>query len=202
MYGFMVTTTASSTRARTQSIAFCGLSVALLAVSAWITVPLGPVPFTLQTFVEIFILLALTPRQAVISSVVYVLLGAVGLPVFSSMRGGFGVLAGPTGGFLWGFILGVIVALAVATLLRKTGVYSEDATTRGSIRGIACEIGIALVFLIVCYLCGWAQLMIVSSMSPAAAFAAGIAPFIVLDLIKLIVAVFVARAVRRAIHRA
>lgn len=175
----------SASAQRTRSIAFIALSVALLAVSAWITVPLGPVPFTLQTFVEVFVLLALRPKEAVSASAIYLLMGAIGLPVFSSMRGGIGVILGPTGGFLWGFLLGTIAALAFLKVMKK--------------RSIVLEYAAAIVFLAVCYLCGWAQLAFGTGMGAEAAFAAGVAPFVVIDLIKIAFAVPVARAVRKAV---
>ena len=96
--------------ARTRSLAFVGLSIAIMAVSAWVTVPLGPVPFTLQMFALVFAIVVLTPRECIAAVTGYLLLGAVGLPVFSGMRGGIGVLAGPTGGFLWGYLLGAAAA--------------------------------------------------------------------------------------------
>lgn len=185
--------TAASTASRTRSIAFCGLSVALMAVSAWITVPFGPVPFTLQTFVMVFVLLALMPKQAIGSVAAYLAMGAVGLPVFSSMRGGIGVLAGPTGGFVWGFLLGTAVAVGFLALCAKLGKTGEN-------RPIALDICAALIFEVVIYLCGWFQLMGVANMSPAAAFAAAVAPFIIIDVIKMVAAVFTARAVRKAIR--
>ena len=93
----------AGTASRTRSVAFVGLTIALMSVSAWVSVPLGPVPFTLQTFVMVFALLALAPKECLAAIAGYLILGGVGLPLFSSMRGGLGVLAGPTGGFLWGF---------------------------------------------------------------------------------------------------
>ena len=98
---------------RTRSIAFVALTVAITAVSAWVTVPLGPVPFTLQIFAVAFMVLVLQPKEAVAAITAYLVLGAVGVPVFSGMRGGIGVLAGATGGFLWGYLLGVGLAVAV-----------------------------------------------------------------------------------------
>ena len=95
---------------RTRSIAFVALTVAITAVSAWVTVPLGPVPFTLQIFAVAFMVLVLQPKEAVAAITAYLVLGAVGVPVFSGMRGGNGVLAGATGGFLWGYLLGVGLA--------------------------------------------------------------------------------------------
>ena len=80
---------------RTRSVAYVGMTVALLAVSAWVAVPLGPVPFTLQTFVLAFAVLALRPSECFAALGAYLLLGAVGAPVFSGMRGGIGMLLGP-----------------------------------------------------------------------------------------------------------
>lgn len=185
-----MTEKAAVQRSNTRSIAFCGLCIALMAVSAWITVPFGPVPFTLQTFAMVFAFLALRPKEALASIAIYLLMGAVGLPVFSSMRGGIGVLAGPTGGFLWGFLLGALVAIAFLKLTRSK---VED-------RSIAIDFVAAILFLVVCYLCGWVQLAVVAQMGMAAAFAAAVAPFIVIDAVKLTIAVFTARAVRKAVR--
>ena len=74
-------------QSRTKEIVLCGLSIALMAVSAWITVPFGPIPFTLQTLAIMFVLFALTPKCALISIAGYLVLGAIGLPVFSSFQG-------------------------------------------------------------------------------------------------------------------
>ena len=79
-----------------------GAAVALLAVSAMVTVPLGPVPFTLQTLVLAMLPAILGGRGAVAAVGLYLLAGALGLPVFSGFSGGVGQLLGPTGGFLWG----------------------------------------------------------------------------------------------------
>ncbi len=88
--------TKTSASARTRSVAFVGLAIAIIAVSAWVTVPLGPIPFTLQMFAVTFAVVVLSPKEAIASIAGYLLLGAVGVPVFSGMRGGIGVLAGPT----------------------------------------------------------------------------------------------------------
>lgn len=96
-----------------RSIARCGVLVALLAASAWITVPLGPVPFTMQTFVLALLPQVLGTRGALFTVMVYLLLGAVGVPVFSGFQGGLGVLVGPTGGYLLCFAVGMPVAGAV-----------------------------------------------------------------------------------------
>ena len=90
------TKTRSEATQRTRSVVFVGLTIAIMAVSAWVVVPLGPIPFTLQMFAITFAIVVLSPKEAIAAITGYLLLGAVGVPVFSGMRGGIGVLAGPT----------------------------------------------------------------------------------------------------------
>ena len=169
-----------------------------MAVSAWVTVPLGPVPFTLQIFVFTFVLIMLEPKLAMASLIGYLVLGAIGVPVFYGMRGGIGVLAGPTGGFLWGYIVGFALAIALGSLIKpKAGAH---AVAGGFDRTeVIRAFVMAFAYLACAYVCGWFQLMIVMGIGPEAAFASAVAPFIVVDIIKIIVAVFVALAVKRAV---
>lgn len=183
----------SQVSSRTRSIAFVGLTIAIMAVSAWVSIPIGPISFTLQIFAVAFAVLVLSPTECIAAVAGYLLLGAVGIPVFSNMRGGVGVLAGASGGFLWGFLLGAGLAICARFALQKA---VKNPSAKAS---FAIDMTAGVVFLLVSYVCGWAQLMAVASMSPAAAFAAGVAPFIVLDLIKLVAAVICANAVKRAI---
>ncbi len=175
---------------RSESVAFCGLAIALITVSAWVTVPLGPVPFTLQTMMLAFVLLLFPAREAVVSVAGYVALGAIGVPVFSGMKGGLASILGPTGGFIIGFVLGAVAAV----LILKTW-KAPNSKAMGLVR----EYVAALVFLAISYVCGWVQLMAVAGMNPMAAFLAGIAPFIVLDAIKIVVGVSLAHALRQAV---
>ena len=96
-----------------RKMTMCGIFAAMLAVCAWLSVPIGDVAVTMQTFGLLLCLGVLGGKLGCISCTVYLLLGAVGLPVFSGFQGGFGVLLGPTGGYLWGFLLscGVFWAL-------------------------------------------------------------------------------------------
>ena len=89
-----------------KEMARCSLFAALLAICAWICIPLPGIVITLQSFAMALALLYLGGKWGCLSILLYLCLGAVGLPVFSGMQGGFGVLLGPTGGFLWGFLLG------------------------------------------------------------------------------------------------
>lgn len=90
-------------------MALCGLFSALLAVCAWIALPLGDAAVTLQTFGVFLCLGTLGGRRGTASVFVYLLLGAVGLPVFSGFRGGFGMLLGTTGGYLTGFLFSALL---------------------------------------------------------------------------------------------
>ena len=90
---------------RTFELCTCALFAALTAVCSQIAIPIKPVPINLATFSVFFAGALLGPKLGAISQAVYVLMGAIGLPVFSSFRGGFAVLIGPTGGYIVGYIL-------------------------------------------------------------------------------------------------
>ncbi len=202
----------------TRSIAYVGLTIAIMAVSAWVTVPIGPVPLTLQMFAFTFAIVLLTPSQCIAAVAGYLLLGAVGVPVFSGMRGGIGVLSGVTGGYLWGYLLGAAAAVLFLSVVRqrmdaKAGCAvrdgSEAAVERASagmgakvilfLRNAGFELMAGVIFTGIAYLCGWAQYMVVAHVSAQVAFWSAIAPFIVVDLVKIVVAVICARSVKTAI---
>ena len=176
------------TESRSRSIAFTALAIAIIAVSAWITVPIGPIPFTLQMFAVTFAIIVLTPRQAICAIAGYLALGAIGVPVFSGMRGGIGVLMGPTGGFLWGYLIGVALAVGLLALFRSRG-----------LDNFATCVAAGIMFTAVAYVCGWAQYMAVANVDAVASFAVTVAPFIVVDLVKIVAATAVARTVIRAV---
>lgn len=81
------------------------LFAALMAVCSWISIPISDIAFTMQTFALFLTLLVLGGKWGTVSILTYLLLGLVGLPVFSGFRGGPGMLLGVTGGYLWGFFL-------------------------------------------------------------------------------------------------
>lgn len=144
---------------------------ALMCVCAWISVPLGDTVFTLQTFSLFLMLLLLGGRLTFWVCAAYLLLGAAGLPVFSGFRGGMGMLLGPTGGYLWGFL----VAAAVFALCGK-------GKRLGMCLGLAG-----------CYLCGtlWFWLMYLNTDAPmalGAVVAKCVLPYLIPDIIKLVLA--------------
>ena len=180
-----------------RSIAFVALTIALLGVSAWVSIPIGPVMLTLQMFAVMFAIMVLTPKQCMASIAGYLALGAIGLPMFSGMRGGIGMLMGPTGGYLWGFLLAAAVALLVREGLRRAiGEKGVSGPMAIVVDMVAC-----LAFIIVTYVCGCFQYAAVVGVDLAAAFMVTIAPFAVPDLLKAVAAVLCARAVLRALPK-
>jgi len=85
------------------------LFASLTAICAWIAIPLPGISFTMQTFALLLTLGVLGGRCGTVSILLYLLLGLVGLPVFTGFRGGAAALLDPTGGFLWGFLLGALL---------------------------------------------------------------------------------------------
>ena len=204
-------------RSRTRSIAYVALTIAIMAVSAWVTVPLGPIPFTLQMFAFTFAIVVLRPGEALAATAGYLVLGAIGVPVFSGMRGGLGVLAGPTGGFLWGYLFGVAAAVGLLWLVRTRTGWDDAARRRGLdpaeraamgpgakalafLRMSGVEMVAGVLFTAIAYACGCIQYMGLAGVGLPVAFAVCCAPFIVVDAIKIVVAVACAQTVRTAVQ--
>ena len=96
---------------KTKYMSLCGLFAALTAICSWISIPLGftPIPMNLATLAVFLAGGLLGPKYGPVSITVYALAGAVGIPVFAGFRGGFSVLAGPTGGYIIGYIAAAFV---------------------------------------------------------------------------------------------
>lgn len=185
-------TSASKSALTTKSLVYCALLTALMAASAWISIPLGPVPFTMQTFVMTFGLLILKPREFLFSVALYLLLGALGLPVFSGMRGGFAMLLGPTGGFLWGFFVAALLSYGARAALGSAA---------QKLPLVVIDSAVATLYTILIFACGVFQLMIVANLDFAAALAAGVIPFIFTGILKLAGAVILVQALRKTLAK-
>jgi biotin transport system substrate-specific component len=154
---------------------------ALTAAGAYIAIPVGPVPIVLQ---NLFIMLAgllLGGRWGLISVAVYLLAGAVGLPVFAGGTGGVGKFVGPTGGYLLGFA-------AAAYLI---GIISESGRGRVAIDVIAMVAGTLIIYAV-----GVSWLKVVTGMSFSKAVTVGMLPFLIGDALKIAAARPIARALR------
>ena len=183
--------TANKTAIPARTIATCALSIALMVVSCFFTIPLGPVPFTLQTLVIILIALLFEPKQTAIIIDIYLLMGIAGLPVCSGMTGGIGKILGPTGGFLISWFISTPLASALRGMLEKRGT-----------KQIICDAVAALTIIVIADVLGWLWLMVLTQSDPVAAFLMADAPFIVIDCCKAVAAVVIAAAIRKGLQAA
>ena len=162
------------------------LCVALMAVCAWITIP-SAVPFTLQTFAVFMTLGLLGGRNGTLSILAYLLLGAVGVPVFSGFKGGLGALAGSTGGYLVGFLgTGLIYWLLTDCAGEKLWVKAV-----GMVLGLLATYALGTA---------WFQTVSVRAgkeVTTAMVLGWCVWPFIVPDLIKLAMGLFVSDRLKK-----
>jgi biotin transport system substrate-specific component len=160
---------------KSRTIAYSAAFIGLISLGAWVSIPFFPVPLTLQT---LFVLLtgAVMKRYAVIPVLLYVLLGALGLPVFHTGVAGFGILLGPTGGYLIGFVFAALLV----------GLAYEQAPVIIRITGLVAGTGII-------YICGVAWLMYSLATGFIPAVISGVLPFIPGDVIKIYAAYMIAK---------
>ena len=156
------------------NLVYMALGAVLIALCSWITVP-AAVPFTMQTFAVFFILSALGGKQGTVTILVYIALGAAGVPVFSQFGAGPGVLLGNTGGYILGFLAMGLTYWGITALLGETR----------KIRLLGLLLG-----LVVLYAFGTAWFLFVyartsGSVGLAAVLGWCVFPFVIPDLVKL-----------------
>ena len=167
------------------------LMAAVTAAAAQVAIPLpfSPVPFTLQVLAVILSGLLLGPRYGALAQAIYLLVGAVGVPVFAQFSGGLGKVLGPTGGYLLSYPLAAAIAGLAAHAV-------ANATRRRALRASflwGCA-GLAVI-----YALGATWLAVVTQLPLAAALAQGVLPFLPFDLTKVALATLVAAAAAPAI---
>lgn len=178
--------TDSRVRNKTRDMVYTAFFAVLIAVGSWISIPMT-VPFTLQTFAVFVTLGILGGRRGTMAVLLYILLGAVGIPVFSGFTGGVGILLGNTGGYIAGFLL---TGLIFWGMQRMFG------------RSLRVQVISMLLGLISCYFFGTLWFLLVymrngSTVSVVTVLGWCVIPFIVPDLVKLGLALTVARRVSR-----
>ena len=176
-------------RLRTLDLTYIALSAVLITVCSWISIP-AAVPFTLQTFAVFFALLVLDGRRGTLAVLVYLLMGAVGLPVFAGFKGGLGSLLGVTGGYILGFLATALIFWAV----------THFAGSSLPVSVAACVVGLAC-----CYAFGtiWFVQVYTANVKPiglGAALGMCVIPYIVPDLLKLALAVRLSRRLKKYLH--
>ncbi|HEB12252.1 MAG TPA: biotin transporter BioY [Actinobacteria bacterium] len=157
----------------TRDLSLTAMFAALTAIGAWITIPIQPVPFTFQVLIVLLAGALLGSLKGGLSQIVYVLLGVVGLPVFAGGASGPGVLVGPSGGYIIGFVVAAFVIGAICEVVR-------------SFWG---TLGAMVIGMVIIYAFGVVQLMIVLNLNFPEALSLGVFPFVPFDLIKALIAV-------------
>lgn len=166
------------------------LAGAMLAVSAWIALPFGPVCFTLQTLVLFLAAGLLSASEAFSALFVYLSIGLCGIPVFSGFSGGIGVFLSPSGGFLLGFPL----ALLLCRLIIRPADASPLRLFSGMFIGLAADYLVGFLYYFFLFANGNAAAI-------PAALSATVLPFIPTDLLKILLAVFLVRRLRPVIGK-
>lgn len=174
-------------KSKAYQIAIIGIVAAVLSILSPITLPIGVVPISLTTFAILIAVYTLGMKKGTISVLIYILLGLVGLPVFSGFSSGPAKLLGPTGGYIIGYVFMALIA----------GFFID----RYFDKYYLCFIGMILGT-IICYSFGTTWLAYQANMSAKTALAAGVIPFIPGDLLKIITALIVGPQIRKRLIKA
>lgn len=170
---------------KTNDIVLCALFAALTSILSQISIPLPftSVPLTMQIFAVALAGMVLGSKKGFISIVIYLLIGAIGLPVFAQFSGGLGIILGPTGGFLIGCPFMALV-IGYTTERTKSMIY----------------IFISMVFgLFIVYTTGTVIFSIITKSTLYQSLIACVLPFVIVDLIKLVLASAVGKEVSKRI---
>ncbi len=173
---------------KTLDLVYIAIGAALIAICSWISIPTA-VPFTLQTFAVFLVLSLLGGERGTIATLVYVLIGAIGVPVFSGFTGGIGVLFGKTGGYIIGFILMGLTYILFTKFFGKKMLTQVAALVTG---------------LILCYAFGtiWFMTLYIKNTGEVGLLTVlswCVFPFIIPDLIKMVLALIIAKRVEPVI---
>ena len=173
-------------RSKTYDIVYIAVFAVIMAICSWISIP-AAVPFTLQTFGVFIAVGVLGGKRGSLSVLVFILLGAIGIPVFANFSGGIGVLAGPTGGYIIGFLFSALLMWAMEKLPGMKSVMQIVSMIAG---------------LIVCYAFGTVWFVIVygrmnGPIGFTAALVSCVVPFIIPDIIKIALAYVLSRKLRK-----
>lgn len=173
-------------RNKVYPLAMTAVMTAVTCVLAPMAIPIGPVPISFTNLAIYISLYILGWKRGTLSYLVYVLIGAVGVPVFSGFSGGLGKLFGPTGGYIIGFIPMAVLAGLVIDKYRNRGV----------------QMAAMIVGTAVCYAFGTAWFCVVMDSTVSAALAMCVFPFIPGDLAKMVIAMLVGPMIRSRLEQA
>lgn len=171
---------------KTKKLVMISMCTVIICICTVVSIPLT-IPFTLQTFGVFFALSYLGGKRGLVSILLYIALGAIGLPVFSGFRGGFGVLFQATGGYIVGFVFIGLIYILFTKLMGER---------------LAVKIAALAAGMIVCYAFGtlWFVIFSMRSGSPVgmfAAFCTCVLPFIIPDAAKLTLAIIISERIKK-----
>jgi biotin transport system substrate-specific component len=166
-----------------RDLGYIAMAVALISVSAWLALPIGNIPFTLQTAVVFLTAGLLGWKRALLATLAYILLGMIGVPVFAGFTGGVGKILSPTGGYILGFLpIALTVGLAANLIKKKTD------------KGRAVYLALSMLAgLVACYVLGavWFAFVVGNgSVGLWTALTTCVFPYLPLDIVKIFLATF------------
>lgn len=174
-----------SSRSAVKNTVYIAMFAALIAICSILSIPVGSVPITLQTFAVCLCAAMLGWKRGTLSVLIYILLGAIGIPVFAGMKGGVGVLAGPTGGYIVGFLLSALII----------GFASERWDRKALPLALAMVLGV-----LACYAVGTLWFTISTGTRIGEALLLCVVPFLIPDGVKIAVAVLLANRLTKVIR--
>lgn len=174
-------------KSKIYKITSCAIFSALMCIFGPLSVPIGPIPVSLTNLVIYFAIYIMGMKGTTISFLIYLLLGAVGLPVFSGYTGGVGKLVGPTGGYLIGFILVAVIG----------GLFMEKSNAKATYTTIGLVLSTILL-----YFLGTLWFVYQSSVDWSYALGVCVYPFIPFDIAKIVIATILGKSVRVALLKA
>lgn len=171
-------------KVRAVDLAVCALCAAFFTICAYISIPFSAIPMTLQTFGICLVASVFGAKRSIISVLVYLLMGAVGIPVYSCFTGGVGILFGITGGYFIGFIF---IALVV-------GLTSDKTKNKNWQSYLSMTAG-----LILCYAFGtaWYMLFYRKGASLQSVLTSCVVPFIPLDVLEVLLATVISKRLKK-----
>ncbi|RPF49080.1 biotin transport system substrate-specific component [Hydrogenoanaerobacterium saccharovorans] len=171
-----------TTKISIKKLTLCALFAALTAVMSQLLIPIGPIPINLA-MLSVFVAGGLLGSSAAaLSQTVYVLMGAVGLPVFAMLTGGIGIVLGPTGGYIIGYIAAAWLIGLIVTKTSRTFFNLVLAMITG---------------LVLCYTLGTAWFMVVTKNALIESLMMCVVPFLIGDALKIAAAAFLVKRLQR-----
>ena len=180
--------TSETTRSKTLNMVYIAMFAVLIAICSWISIP-ATVPFTLQTFGIFVAVGTLGGKRGSLSVLVYLLLGAIGIPVFAGFQGGLGIILGNTGGYIIGFLLSALLMWGMEKILGKK----------------TWALALSMVLgLLICYAFGtvWFMLVYAKNVGEIGLWTAlgwCVFPFIIPDLVKIALALLICKRLAKVI---